>query len=357
MLLTLHIENLRIFKNVFIDLCPNLNFFCGGNGSGKSSLVEAITILTRGKSYRTKNLTSAINYDEKYFRVMGRIHLDSASPHIGVEKTFNHLKIRLNEQSITSLSKIAEILPVQVIDSENTRLVQSTPVFKRNFLNWGCFHVDSVYKDSWVTYNKIHKQINSSLKKKDLDLLRSWYPSLINAANYLHQRRLDHFNKLDFYLNNYYNSWFGNRYLSVVYKKGWSEHNDFQQSLYASERQNLFNEVLIVGPHRANFIINIEGRDASMILSKGQQKMLAFALLLCQVKILISDTGAKPIVLIDDLASELDMKNISLVLGDIVNMKVQSVVTSINTSTIKKSIDCSDAGFFEVQSGDVRLIR
>lgn len=344
-------ENFRVFKHLNIDLCSNMNFICGDNGSGKSSLIEAITILTRGKSYRTNNLNFAIKHEAKYFRVGGKIESFSGFSKIGIEKSCSQLKIRLNEKSVKSLSKLAEIIPVQVIESENLRIVQSGPVLKRSFLNWGCFHFDQRYRETWINYNKMHKQINSSLKLQDIHLLRSWYPSITSAANFLHQQRLSQLDKLNLFLNDYYRSWFGNKQIRISYRKGWSENKDFLESLLLSEKRNLFSETLNVGPHRANLVLKIGDNDASVILSKGQQKMLAMAMYLSQVKMLKTYQDIKPIILIDDLESELDRYNVELVLQDIKTMDLQSIITSIDSSTIKKSTSSKEAFFFALESG------
>lgn len=351
MLQMFHVENFRVFKYVKIDLCSNLNFFCGNNGAGKSSLIEAITILTRGKSHRSNNLAFAIRHDEEFFRVGGRIESLSGFSQIGIEKSYTQLKIRLNEQNVNSLSKLAEIIPVQVIDSEILRIVHSGPVIKRSFLNWGCFHFDQIYRETWKNYNKIHKQINSTLKLQDKNLLRSWYPSLISSANILHQQRLLQVDKLNLILNEHYRGWFGNNQIRITYRKGWSEKNDFHESILLNEKRNLFNETLTIGPHRANLVLKIGDKDASTNLSKGQQKMLAMAMYLSQVKILKTYLKIKPIILIDDLVSELDKYNVELVLHDINTMDLQTIVTSIELSAIKKSTNGKQADFFTLDSG------
>ena len=160
----LRIENLRCVESAALEFSPELNLIAGENGAGKTSILEAIFLLGRGRSFRTRSSERLIRYGQPSLTVFGRTD-DSPARHAGIEIAADGgTRARINGENATSLLELSGVVPVQAIDPEIHKLVDQGPERRRRWLDWLVFHVEPTFAAHWSRYNRALKQRNAALR-------------------------------------------------------------------------------------------------------------------------------------------------------------------------------------------------
>jgi DNA replication and repair protein RecF len=351
---TLSIRNLRNISTADIQFSPTLNFFNGNNGAGKSSIIEAIYLLARAKSFRQANNKSLIRYGTEELMLYTEVQQEgNRLDKIGLRKQGSKTEIKLNGGHLTKLSDLVTTLTVSLITPQTHRIIEEGPENRRRLLNWGVFHVEHQYKNSILRFNRILSQRNSLLKSnsKDIsvwDMQLSQYADEINAQ---HKKYLKYWYSTVKELSrgiSFLNT------LKMSYSPGWDTSHSLLDILKEKIDIDRKRGYTTTGPHRADISITLNDRPAKEVLSRGQQKLLMIILLVSQSKILEKAAGEKAVILIDDLHSELDKESQEIILGKLENEKCQTVITSINSNRQLKNIDSLSAHMFHVEHGEVR---
>lgn len=304
----LQIDRLRNIQHSKLVFSSSYNLIYGQNGSGKTSLLEAIYILGHGKSFRGSRSQSLIQHGQDDFILYGEALLDDdATYHIGVEKTLFRTKIKINGLRQENSSELASYFPIILVNPDSYDLVEEGPSIRRQFLDWGLFHVEQLFHEQWHTFNRCLKQRNAALKQGDREVTcRSWDALLIESGNQITEGRMQYlaaltpwFEKLLQFLNYPYE-------VQLQFFQGW----DLDVSFTAALQQNFQRDCILghtsIGPQRADILLKVNGKDAAEVLSRGQEKLLVAILRLAQGLLLKEKTGKQSIYLLDDLASELD---------------------------------------------------
>src|SRR5690606_2262044 len=181
------IENFRILSMVELRPGPGVNFIPGPNAWGKTSLLEAIHFLARVRSFRTTRPQQLVRHGSDALLV--RASLAESQVRLAVRWSANGTQVRINGEDVRTLSSLARFLPVQVVNAESQRILLDGPQVRRSFLDWGLFHVEQSYYDSWRRYDRALRQRNLALRSKDARLSRSWEPELLQQAAVLTQLR------------------------------------------------------------------------------------------------------------------------------------------------------------------------
>ena len=165
----LRIENLRCIESAALEFSPELNLIAGENGAGKTSILEAIFLLGRGRSFRTRNSERLIRHGQPKLTVFGRT--DDAPPKVaGIEIAADGgTRARINGENARSLLELSGVVPVQAIDPEIHKLVDQGPERRRRWLDWLVFHVEPTFGLAWARYNRALKQRNAALKSGAVD--------------------------------------------------------------------------------------------------------------------------------------------------------------------------------------------
>src|SRR5678816_401647 len=160
----LRIENLRCVESAVLEFSPELNLIAGENGAGKTSILEAIFLLGRGRSFRTRTSERLIRYGQPHLTVFGRTD-DSPARHAGIEIAADGgTRARINGENAASLLELSGVVPVQAIDPEIHKLVDQGPERRRRWLDWLVFHVEPSFAAHWTRYNRALKQRNAALR-------------------------------------------------------------------------------------------------------------------------------------------------------------------------------------------------
>ncbi|WP_028389369.1 DNA replication/repair protein RecF [Legionella fairfieldensis] len=332
----LQIQNLRNIKSAKLHFHPHLNVIIGNNGSGKTSLLEAIYLLGSGHSFRTREISPLINYTEDCLTVFARMDDEQT---ISIQKSaYKPTQVRLNSYPCLSSSELAYFLPCQIFYQNLFQIIDAGPTVRRNLLDWGLFHVKQNYLSLWKDYKRALKQRNSLLKQsKNQQQLHPWHLILDDLANQLDALRMDYFEQLDYEFQQILPQ-LTNLECSLFYYKGWDRKNSGKPLAtilaenYASDCLRQFTQY---GAHQADLIVQTNELKAKQYLSRGQQKIILFALKLAQARLV-----AKPCVfLCDDMPSELDEDHLSRLLNFISRMNGQFFITAINFTSLPDQIN------------------
>jgi DNA replication and repair protein RecF len=324
MLKQISIENFRNIKQAEIELSDHFNFFCGNNGAGKTSFLEAVAFLARGKSFRTRHIASLINSDSDYFQLIGKTR---ANQIVGLRRTLNEIVVRINRQPVTKLSDLARLFPVLVITPRTHELIERGPENRRHYLDWGLFHVEHEYSLKMQEYRRALKQHNASLTLP-IDQQKLWQPALIKSANEIDASRKAYLSHLQPVFEKTVKKFADIQDIHLDYSPGWKKRSVFADQLQEKVSLDRSRGYTSVGPHRADVIIRVAGAPARERLSRGQQKIVVSALILSQA-IMISHKQ-NPIILIDDLPAELDAEHQENMFGILAGINAQKIVASID---------------------------
>ena len=348
------IQRVRNLKTVTMLPAKGLNLIYGSNASGKTSLLEAIYILSHGRSFRTSNIRSVIQHQTENLQVYGKIKQEKSASYInlGIERGATHTHIRINQNTVNQTSRLATYLPVQVINPEAHRLFEQGPSQRRKFLDWGLFHVEPSFHETWQNYNRILKQRNAALRKKQSPKNVSlWDAPLFESAEKLTALRQEYVSQLKPYIQT-----FTNRLIQtnpeVQYRQGWTQDASLTEALQRSFDQDSQKGFTRNGPHRADLRILVDGIPVQEQFSRGQQKLLVSAMRLAQISHLKDRLDQYSVVLVDDLAAELDVTHRKGLLELLVQTGAQLFITVTEAELIDTEAWLSRK-MFHVERGQV----
>jgi len=325
------VNNLRIIESAQLEPGSNLNLVVGANASGKTSLLEAIHLVCTGRSFRSRRADEFIRRGAAETTIHARIKQENDEiVAVGVEKRPHGTRIRFAESDIRSASILARHLPLIVIPPDSQRLVFDGADLRRRLLDWGLFHVEQEYAGVFANYRRVLQQRNAQLRSgPDPQALEAWDVELeavggrLHAVRQIHlQRVLPRVSKLA--------SELARVEVSVHYYPGWDENTPLARALASSLPRDLARGYTGIGPHRADLALRVGALPAHQVLSRGEAKLLCMALWLAQARDHHAQSGRSPIILIDDLAAELDPENRPRVLDALFELGAQSFVTSVS---------------------------
>ena len=328
-LVRLTVENFRCLAAVDVALDARYNLFVGPNASGKTSLLEALFLLGRGRSFRTRGLSKLVRQGETGFRVVGWVESGGLTTVLGIGGTRQSADIRIGGQAASGAAELATHFPPLTIDPEIHKLLEDGPHRRRRFLDWGVFHVEPTFMDTWQRYHRALRQRNAALKPGlDPRAARVWEPELVATGERLTQIRRDYLEILGPVLAD-----FGSRLLgeevSVALQPGWTGEEPFRAALERSFERDSRYGATHVGPHRADVSVRVASYLAKERVSRGQQKLLAAALTLAQLAVQEGRRPGRNALLLDDPAAELDAANLGRLLDVVRSLPVQLFVTAL----------------------------
>jgi len=356
-LLHLKISNFRNILQAELDFSPICNVFFGCNGSGKTSVLEAIYYIGHGRSFRTHLPQRIINNLSENFSLFTEFlqnDLTTILP-IGIErnKTTSLNKMRLSGENLRSIAELAILLPIQLINQNSFQLLSSGSKFRRKFLDWGLFHVEPSFLPLWKRLNRAVLQRNTALKSySNVGDIKLWDRELVETSNNIHELRKKYIDNLIIYTNNILKEILGNYDITINYNPGWNSEKDFDDLLTTNLNRDKTLGYTQFGAHKADLIFKIDGLPVHDVLSRGQQKIFFLSLQIAQAILLTELTGKKCLYLIDDLPSELDFNKRISILNIISKTNSQSFITSLNQGDILTDA-FENCKMFHVEQGKI----
>lgn len=340
----------RCIASAELALDPARNYISGANGAGKTSILEAIFLLGRGRSFRTRHTGTLVTHGEDALTVYGEVDDGLRRRRLGVEFSRGHLDKRLDGEN-TKGSTLAEILPIQTIGPDSHELIEGGPSSRRRLLDWGVFHVEHSYLEAWQRYRRVLGQRNTALKNTGAlgSALGVWTAALTEAGETIDRLRVAYIDALAARVHEHAQALLGVE-LTLEYRRGWPQAVPLRDALAASEARDRLSGHTEVGPHRADVSLYVHGRKVESVASRGQQKLIAAALILGQETVLTAAHGGKGLLLVDDPAAELDRGALDRLLDRLASVGSQLILTGIGPLELPSQLTCTR---FHVERGRV----
>lgn len=325
-LTALKIQALRLFSQVQFSCHPTMNIICGANGRGKTTFLEAIYLLTSGRSFRTKDTAALIAEGYSSCHLWGEM---DDHTNIVLQKSLHEpMSLKLNGQACLSTSELVRMYPSQVIYQDIFQIMDAGPSVRRSLLDWGVFHVKHSYLELIKQYRKVLKHRNALLKEGVHDrYFVPWDSQLVVLAKQITSMRQDYLKMLnESFVQTL--SQISDFACHLVFDKGWGKgatqrDQSLLDILLAALPQDRQYRYTRYGPHHADILFETSEHKIKHYLSRGQQKILLFSLKIAQAKIL----NQPCIFLIDDIYAELDDEHLQRVLEVLKKLPGQFFIT------------------------------
>ncbi|MEF9918955.1 MAG: DNA replication/repair protein RecF, partial [Eubacterium sp.] len=352
----LHLVNYRNYADETFFFSEGINVICGQNAQGKTNLLESITLLSRGYSHRSGSLSDIQGFDTEGFFAECEILRDGISNTLSVKMQDKKKILSLNHKKETKRESVLKVLNTILFEPDDLKIVKEGPEKRRRFMNNEITGFRPHYEYVLKNYMKILNQRNALLKEIRYngslrETLDSWDEQLVKQGVSLMGYRIDYLRRLNvkaralqWELSSHKEEmvlFYQNNVLENI-REFKDMEGIFKEKLKASREEDILRGKTMFGPHVDDILIHLNGKDAKKYGSQGQQRSVAISLKLSQIEIYKESTGDYPVVLLDDILSELDDKrqrNILSILG-----KTQAFIT------------CTDSTFIESTGGNKNTV-
>lgn len=353
----LTVAGVRNLESLSLTPSPGFNLVHGDNGSGKTSLLEAISLLSMGRSFRTHQQKPLIQDGEANAVVHAELQEGGS---LGIRKSRREgTLVKLNGVRAGSVSELAQELPIQVLHAASFQVLDGSPSDRRAFLDWGVFHVKHRFIDAWRNSRRALSNRNVLLKQNaPAAAIEPWSRELALHANEIDALRQEYLNGLLAGMQ----TMAAAELLDVLggavdirYWRGWDEERPLAELLQANLERERKSGHTLYGPHRADLRFLVDGRECSSTLSRGQTKLLISVLKIAQAEQLQAETGKQSVFLVDDLPSELDRFNQERILGLLGELGSQVFITAIDPDQLRSVPELvnSQTKLFHVKHGKI----
>ncbi len=352
----LDLKNFRNYKNLNIELVKGVNILTGDNAQGKTNILEAIFFCAYGRSHRTSRDKEMQLFNAPFTTVMVNVKRTGNDKKILLK--FNHEGkkfIEINGRKIQRIPDLFGNLHVIMFSPEDLKVVKESPAIRRRFLDMEISSLDKVYYHDLVSYNKVIKERNNLLKMRSIDhtVLDVYDEEAARFGAKILFKRLEYMKKINEVAGSVHREITqGSEEISYRYESTVPVTGDLQMSLLdklqARRRDDLERRTTGTGPHRDDFSIRINGRDARIYGSQGQQRTAMLTLKFASLGIIKDLTGEYPVLLLDDVLSELDLSRQNFILSRI--DEIQTIITMTGYENIEKRL-IEGARIFHIQEG------
>ncbi len=329
----LAVQSLRNLNAVDIDLSDRINLFYGQNGSGKTSVLEAVSVLGQGRSFRSHKLKTLVGNDKDHFTVFGHVVDASRQTPIGVMRSKKGDSLfKVDGKLVSAASSLAECLPLQVINAQTFQLLDGSPKQRRQFIDWLVFHVEHDFFIAWKGLQRCLKHRNSLLRRDRIAAaeLAPWDRELCLLAEKIDTFRSQSLQLFIEAFEALVVEFVQLDDLKLQYLRGWDKDRPLADVLAEGLDRDCRQGYTSVGPHRADLRITVGGQLAADILSRGQMKLLVCALRIAQGYVFSQQTQRRCLYLIDDLPAELDSDYQAIMARWLVALNCQVLITGVD---------------------------
>lgn len=348
-LLNLKLQNFRNYESCFLDFENKINIFIGENAQGKTNILEAIYLLSMAKSHRTNNDKELIKWDSEFTKIEGRIEKNSGVIPLELQISQKGKATKINHITQTQLSRFIGNMNVVMFAPEDLSLVKGNPQTRRKFLDMEIGQVSQIYLHEMKQYQRVLQQKNAYLKKSfgargtDHSLIEVFNQQLIDLGSKIILKRFEFLEILKKSAYSIHKGISRNlEKLEITYQSSTNVSDSMdltkiitllEENFVKIKAKEIERGVTLIGPHRDDLVFYINGKDVQSYGSQGQQRTTALSLKLAEIELIHNETGEYPILLLDDVLSELDDHRQSHLLNTIEG-KVQTFITTTNVDGI-----------------------
>jgi len=329
-LIELRLENWRNISATRIAAGPGINMLEGSNGAGKTSVLEAIYLLSHGRSFRTQRGEFLVRQGMGQAVVFGQVESNRGVAHLAMMQAEARWSARVDGQPASTVTSAIGHCAVVCFEPGSHALIAGPSEERRRFLDWGVFHVEQDFPGISRRFRRALKQRNALLRSNATAAeLSAWDAELAPAALALNAARLRYFRRLTPILLERLQTLLPDLGEPILqYLPGWNTERELAQALGESHGTDRQRGHTSRGPHRADWKLSFELAPRREQLSRGQEKLCAIACMLAQAQLYEADHGEWPIVVLDDLPSELDLAHQRTVVEVLIHETVQIFLTS-----------------------------
>jgi DNA replication and repair protein RecF len=324
-------------------LSSDINLIIGNNASGKSSIIEAFSILSTGRSFRTRYISEVIRWKTKQLLITASVLNGERSSHIGIEKKQGRTRIRIDQEDIHSQAELSRYIPVTTITPDSIKLIIGSPSERRRYLDWIGFYLLPEYYQIWKQQQRVLKQRNACLRHHKITAdFNFWTEELIKVQRQLYEKRQLIFSQLEKSIEPLRKLLLPDCNLSLALTSGFSSSHTFKTgnniAFYQSKlEQELKLKRTLYGVHKSDLTIYINDSPARVVASRGQLKLLTILLYLAQNNVLTKGALTSGVITLDDIASELDDENQHCLYVALKSLQQQVILTApVLTAVWKK---------------------
>ena len=358
----LRVQGIRNLRDVDIEPL-RMNVFYGANGSGKTSLLEAAYILGSGRSFRAARLEPVISHGEAgcvVHAAVGEAGGPQASVGLARQRT-GEFEGKIQGRAVHNTAELARALPLQLINSDTFQLLEGGPKTRRQFLDWGVFHVEQGFHGVWLEVQRALRQRNALLRNARIapDQFEPWDVHLAAKGEELDGFRRRYFDAFKPQFASTLSELASLDSVEISYQRGWDRETSLRDVLREGLERDHDRGFTVSGPHRADVRVRVHGQSAEHILSRGQQKLVVCAMKLAQAKLFLAGTGQRCVFLVDDLPSELDKRHRSALADALSALGCQILVSCVDRSDLDSlwpSIPDNQRRMFHVEHGRVTAV-
>jgi DNA replication and repair protein RecF len=362
-------RNFRNFEELMIDLNPNLNIFLGANGQGKTNFLEAIYLMATANSHRSSITSEMINWEEEKALVQLLLKRREGKIKLAMRLEKSGRQVEINDNPLDKVKELLGYLNAVLFSPEDLKLVKEGPSHRREFIDLEISQVSRYYNHLLSKYDHLLKQRNNLLKSirdgrsTDREMLSVWDEQLAAVGSKIILKRIEVIDKLKILARlSQRKITEGRENLEMEYDISL---NNFSKKLGEAELRELFIDSLIekrdqeisrgytvIGPHRDDLILKVNEMDLRKYGSQGQQRTAALALKLAELEFMKSETGEYPVLLLDDVFSELDgLRRKALI--NIIADKIQTIITATDGENLS-GLKNNSYNVYQVNKGRIK---
>ena len=351
----LEIHGVRNITNIKLNPKPKFNLIHGLNGSGKTSMLEALYLLGTGKSFKSNENKRIIQHNMDELRVYSEYSVDNLVEKLGLEKkTDGSKRIQINNSKKSSLADLASKLPLHIIPTTSYRLFHDGPKTRRHFIDQGLFHVNHEFIGHWKQYEYALRQRNAGLKMRISNQeLMAWNKQMAESGEAITLMRSDYIQELIPIINKLYTAFLtGNEMITLEIKQGWGKDRTLSDELQTNHYIDQKCGFTTKGPHRAELSITVNNTTPIKDhLSQGQLKLASYAMNIAKCILLKKKKSKKSIILIDDLPSELDKYSVHKICDILKSIESQCFITCIDKEDMLPALKGCEIELFHMKHG------
>ena len=354
---SLALSNFRNYENADIEFSSGINILYGDNAQGKTNILEAVYMLATTKSHRGSRDKEIISFDEEEAHIRASVRKNDISHRIDMHLRRSKSKgIAINMIPIKKSAELFGLVNIVFFSPEDLTIIKESPAERRRFMDMELCQISRLYYSDLSSYNRILNQRNNQLKavaydKSQSDMIDIWDIQLVKYGIEVIKKRNNFIEELNSIIKDIHKGLTGGREeLAIIYDKNVDE-EEFARELVLKRDTDMRLQTTNTGPHRDDMIFMINGMDVKKYGSQGQQRTVALSLKLAEIKLVKKVINDNPILLLDDVMSELDSKRRDALLSSISD--IQTIITCTGYDDFIKERISIDK-IYKVTSGELK---
>ncbi|WP_051362227.1 DNA replication/repair protein RecF [Solimonas soli] len=335
----LRADNFRRFEHLSLPqnrpFSGRLNLFVGENAAGKTTLLEMLYCLNRGRSFRGTSPQELLGKGKAQWTVFSKLRSTNGFEHaVGLQWSSSGVQARIDGKPAVA-SELLRLAPAQILEPGMHKILLDGPTYRRSFIDWGVFHVEHVFLDAWRRYRRALRQRNQLLRQQRSEReIAAWEPELAESGDVIHRLRLAHLQRIAPRARQRIQALLAEGEWEFELHPGWPAQSSLREVLAQQRKRDLQFATTMNGPHRAELKIRAGERSVRNRISRGQQKLLLAALLLSQCEEIHAQAGVAPILLVDDFTAELAVHYQRAFLGELQAYAGQVFITAFELNEV-----------------------